>query len=166
VKTYTIAATFLDAKLVRSDETQESTRAAFLFNFGSNRFYPEPDPTEGANINYGATVSFPPNFSISALEIISNPVMQLELKVVDAGLLAPRIPGSRKPDNPDAPGILGGNPLSLELTRQYSKTDNFGQGVHTERSEDFLAGSLFRLIRVHFEVIYRIDVADYNPFAG
>jgi len=40
-----VTATFLDAKLVRSDGSERSTTAAFLFNLGATRFYPEPDPT-------------------------------------------------------------------------------------------------------------------------
>ena len=42
-----VTATFLGARLVRSDGSEQSTRASFLFNFGANRFYPESDPTEG-----------------------------------------------------------------------------------------------------------------------
>lgn len=162
-----ITATFLDAKLVRSDGSVADTRAAFLFNLGANRFYPESDFSEGANINYGAIINFPANFSISGVEVLSNPTMGLEVRVVDAGLHPPRVPGRPPADTPDAPGIFGENPLILTLTRYYTKDDNFGQGIHTERSEDFVAGpSILRPITAHFEITYRIDVADYNPFAG
>ena len=137
-----VTATFLGARLVRSDGSEQSTRASFLFNFGANRFYPESDPTEGTNINYGSVVNFPPNFSISALEVISNPIMGLEVRVAASGLHPPRVPGHTD-DIPEGPGLFGENPLILDLTRRYSETDNFGEGVHTERSADFLAGYRF-----------------------
>ena len=138
---------------------------SFLFNFGANRFYPKSDPTEGTNIDYGSVVNFPPKVSIFALEVISNNIMGLEVKISSFWITPPRVTGHTD-DITEGKGLFGENTLILDLTSRYSETDNFGEGVHTERSADFLAGTVFSSISAHFEVTYSINVRDYNTFAG
>jgi len=110
--------------------------------------YPTADPQTGVQSRSGDIIKFPSNISFN---VHSNPfsLMKLTIDVDDYSkpiLMAP----DGQPEN-----------LRMTINKIYDKSNNFGQGIHTERTTP--CTSLLCKNKEFFEINYKIDVKEtYN----
>ncbi len=133
-----VRVTFLSVKVVDNLSSSGSTMTAF--EFGINNQHSRYPVTGMQMFTLGREISLPAGFTFT--EVTSGNLLRLLVR----SNLQPH--PSR---HPKTGGVIDPGFRQLEVRRQYSRSSNFGRGIHTERSN---------VNDGYFEITYRIDVED------
>lgn len=167
----------ISIKIVDSNGLSRSTRIQYTICAGStyagssisichgthSSFSYPPELDGSFDVTTGSTINIP-----SDAIIHTNPTKEFAVRfsVKDYGLPYICFPPRLCHIDPDAP--ISTRVQGMSLVSTYNEANNFGEGMHTERSPTIGSGGSGGLpgrthINEYLEATYRIDVSDYNP---